>query len=438
MSEALQQDKAKKFSGQREVLPHRAAWSGIHRRFGFIALLPLLSLLLLPGCSAAQQQRDASQFELVESVPEETVLDQPAIRNTQEVWLQMLRSARFSIDIEQFYIANSSDGPLEAVIREVEAAAARGVRVRVLTENKFASVYPETLERLGRLSRVELRTIDITAILGDGVQHSKYFIVDDAEVFVGSQNWDWRALSQINELGVRVRDSLTSHAFAVVFAYDWALAGGADTAAAAEAAGAMPVSFPRTFSDDIGTPVISPVFSPRPLLPDGAQWDADAIISLIDGARDSVKLQVLSYGSYPPLEEALLRAASRGLRVSMLVSDWSLSSSKQKDLKRLQQITGITVKFTAIPVHSRGFIPFARVEHCKYLLVDDADAWIGTNNWSPEYFLFSRNAGFTIHSLELCALLQHKYAMSWDGPYATIVDPDTKYTARKRDDGGGK
>jgi phosphatidylserine/phosphatidylglycerophosphate/cardiolipin synthase-like enzyme len=342
------------------------------------------------------------------------------------------------MDIEQFYIANKIDDPLEAVIQEVEAAAARGVNVRVITEKKFSSVYPETLERLRKTPGVSLRTIDIAAILGDGVQHSKFFLVDDVEVFVGSQNWDWRALSQINELGLRVRDSISALAFAVLFDYDWALAGGADPATAAASAGAMPVAFPRTIVDLTGSCVISPVFSPRPLLPDNARWDAEAIVTLIDEARDSIKLQVLSYAGYPMLEDALLRAASRGLRVSVLVSDWSLSSSKQKDLKRLQMTNGITVKFTAIPELGAGFIPFARVEHCKYLLVDAADAWIGTNNWSDEYFLFSRNAGFMLHSPELCMLLHEKYAMSWDGPYATTIDPETRYTARKRDDGSGK
>ncbi|MFA6233986.1 MAG: phospholipase D-like domain-containing protein [Bacteroidota bacterium] len=399
--------------------------------------VPLL-LLVLPGCAQSQQQLSAPSIQLVESVPEETALDHPAISNTLEVWIEMLRSARQSIDIEQFYIANSRDGALEAVIREVEAAAARGVSVRVITEKKFASVYPETLERLGNDSRITLRTIDINAILGDGIQHAKFFIVDEFDVFVGSQNWDWRALAHINELGLRVRDSISARAFVTLFDYDWALAGGADPATAAATAGAMSDAFPLTISDRNGVHEITPVFSPRLLLPDGARWDADALAERIDRARDSVKLQVLSYGSYPLLEDALLRAAARGVHVSVLVSDWSLSSSKQKDLKRLQRTEGVTVKFTVIPEHSSGFISFARVEHCKYLLVDEADAWIGTNNWSPEYFLASRNAGFMLHSPSLCTVLLEKFAMSWDGPYAATIDPEIKYTARKRDDGGGK
>ncbi|MBE0646092.1 MAG: hypothetical protein IH600_18565 [Bacteroidetes bacterium] len=423
------------------LLPYTGTEASRQRaRFPLRVLCTIIMALFIafPGRGASQQNGPAELVELVESVPEETVLDHASIRNTTVVWIEMLRAAHHSIDIEQFYIANTPDGALEPVIREVEAAAARGVKVRVIAEKKFTSTYPETLERFRGAPGAEVRILDIAAILGDGVQHAKYFVVDDVDVFVGSQNWDWRALSHINELGLRVRDSVTAAAFVHLFAFDWALAGGMEMQQARQLAGSMPTAFPHILDCESGTHALTPVFSPRPLLPDGARWDGTALAALLDGARDSLKLQVLSYGSYPLLEDALLRAAARGVRVSLLVSDWSLSSSKQKDLKRLQRTPGVTVKFTAIPAHSSGFISFARVEHCKYLLVDADRAWVGTNNWSPDYFLFSRNAGFIMQSPSLCALLQQKYAMSWDGPYATTINPDTTYTARKRDDGDGK
>ncbi len=413
---------------------HRSAPGEGARRA--LATLLLAVVLSIPGVARAQPS--ASSIELVESVPEETPLDHHGIRNTAQVWIEMLRAARQSIDIEQFYLANTTDGALEPVIREVEAAAARGVRVRIIAEKKFSATYPETLNRLRTAPHTEVRLLDVLSILGSGVQHAKYFVVDEVDVFVGSQNWDWRALSHINELGVRVRDSISAVAFNRLFACDWALAGGMELPDALLAAGTIPDVFPRALDSAADSCTLAPVFSPRLLLPDGARWDADALVDLLDGAKDSVKLQVLSYGSYPLLEDALLRAAVRGVRVFVLVSDWSLSSSKQKDLKRLQSAEGITVRFTAIPEHSSGFISFARVEHCKYLLIDADRAWVGTNNWSPDYFVSSRNAGLILRCPRLTALLHQKYAMSWDGPFAKTIDPDTTYTARKRDDGSGK
>ena len=81
-------------------------------------------------------------------------------------------------------------------------AAARGVKVRLLAEDKFYATYPETLERLGALEGIELRRYDISERTG-GILHAKYFLVDGRELFVGSQNFDWRALEHIQELGVR-------------------------------------------------------------------------------------------------------------------------------------------------------------------------------------------------------------------------------------------
>ena len=235
-----------------------------------------------------------------------------------------------------------------------------------------------------------------------------------------------------------MRDSLAVDAFARLFAHDWALAGGASPAEAAEHAGPMPAVFPRDVTVEEERVELTPVFSPRGLLPKGAIWDATALAALIDEAQDSLKLQLLSIGTYEPLERALQEAAARGVRVSLLVSDWSLSRSRQNALKRLQQTDGITVRFTSIPEHSGGFISYARVEHPKYLLADADRAWLGTSNWSPDYFEASRNAGFILRSSRLAAQLHEKFMMSWDGPYATTIDPDVEYPNRRRDDGNGK
>lgn len=406
----------------------------------FLAAQP--KLIAQPNLAGQQggtaRGREGAAVELVESFPVETGLDHPAIRNTREVWMEMLRRARSSIDIEQFYIANAPGEALEEIIRVVEAAASRGVRVRVIGERKFSETYPETLARLAAAPGVEVRLIDLSNSESKGVMHAKYFIVDNADLFVGSQNWDWRALTHINEIGLRVRDSLAVDAFARLFAYDWALAGGAAAGEAAASAGPLPAVFPHEVTIEGERVELTPVFSPRGLLPEGAVWDATALAALIDNARDSLKLQLLSYGTYDPLEHALLGAAARGVRVSLLVSDWSLSRSRQKALKRLQQTEGITVRFTSIPEHSGGFISYARVEHCKYLLVDDNRAWVGTSNWSPDYFEASRNAGFVLRSTRLATLLHEKFALSWDGPHVTIIDPDVEYENRRRDDGSGK
>ncbi|HMA62032.1 MAG TPA: hypothetical protein VKP78_05215 [bacterium] len=74
---------------------------------------PLIIFLLL---SFLVGQIPGEKFEVVESIPSETNFDNPQIRNTTKVWLEMINSAQKTIDIEQFYIANKENSDLEKVI----------------------------------------------------------------------------------------------------------------------------------------------------------------------------------------------------------------------------------------------------------------------------------------------------------------------------------
>jgi len=408
-----------------------------------MAVLRVFPILLLLFTGTCRQEKPplvdvAPSIQLVESVPLETDLDDPTIPNTSGVWVEMIRDAVRSLDIAQFYIANREGEALEPVIDEIIRAAQRGVVVRVLAEKKFSTVYPETLERLDGTDGIDVRILDLKQVDG-GVLHAKYFIVDGRSLFVGSQNMDWRALSHINELGVRLTSVPVAAAFTRVFDYDWALAGGAspDDAENSSAGSTAYDGSPVEINDAVGKHMIVPVFSPRHLLPEGYGWDGDAIPALIRSAEDSLKLQVLSYSAFEEFDAELFAAAQRGVRISLLVSDWSLSPKRQEALKRMQRTENITVKISSIPEYSNGFISFARVEHCKYLLADAERAWIGTSNWSRDYFFSSRNAGLMLHSPALAAALHRKYARSWDGPYVSVMDTATTYTPRKRDDGSG-
>jgi phosphatidylserine/phosphatidylglycerophosphate/cardiolipin synthase-like enzyme len=400
--------------------------------------LVALALLFCVSCATEnEQQGSPASICLVETVPRETVLDSPDIPDVQGVWIEMIRGAKQTLDVAQFYIANEAGEALEPVIHEVIAAAARGVKVRILAEKKFENIYPETLELLRNTRGTEVRILDISPLTGRGVHHAKYFVIDGRTLFVGSQNWDWRALSHINELGVRISDLPVAAAFLHVFNFDWALSAGASVEDASKQTGSVRNAFPVVITDSLGRHEITPVFSPRDLLPQGALWDETAIKDLMRSAKDSLKLQVLSYRSYPSLENELIKAAQRGVRVSVLVSDWSLSEKQQNDLKTLQRMPRITVKISSIPDFSGGFISFARVEHCKYLIADTDQAWIGTSNWSRDYFHSSRNAGIILRSTPLVKLLQDKYNRSWSSPYVSVLDPEKEYISRNHADEGG-
>ncbi|HSG38423.1 MAG TPA: phospholipase D-like domain-containing protein [Thermoanaerobaculia bacterium] len=391
--------------------------------------LPVL-LLLLAAPAAAQQE----SIELVETFPVETTLDNPDLRDTWQVWTEMIDGARSSLDFAEFYASNEPGSRLEAIIQAVERAADRGVKVRFLGDAKFQKTYPDTLARLGKRKGIEVRTIDFSPLSG-GVLHAKYFVADGREVFVGSQNFDFRALEHIQELGVRVAEPAVGRAYTDIFETDWALAGGGDkTFRATPPAGGY--GFPARVGDGADAPAVSAVASPKGWLPAESLWDLPQLVKMIDEAKDTVRFQLLTYKTvgynkeyFDTLESALRRAAARGVKVQMIAANWSQRTGTIEGLQSLQAVPNIDVRLTTIPQWSGGFIPFARVTHAKYLVVDGRHAWVGTSNWERDYFFQSRNLGLVIDSPRIGERLDRYFASTWGSPYAADVDPCAKYPA---------
>jgi phosphatidylserine/phosphatidylglycerophosphate/cardiolipin synthase-like enzyme len=406
--------------------------------------LSILILLVWTGSPAPAQSASYPDFEIVESIPVETVLDNPDVRNTREVWLEMINGATRSLDIEQFYISNQAGEPLEEVLQAVIRAAERGVSVRILVDARMYKTYPESADLLGRQKNIQMRVIDYGRLAG-GVQHSKYFIVDTAEVFFGSQNFDWRALKHIHELGVRLRHPGALRIYEDIFNVDWRLAelSGSGTAVDRTAVEAelhaerypVPFHLPEEGNDTL---TFSPTCSPRGLIPDSTLWDETQIVRLIDAARSDVMCQFLTYSPvgreksyYAVLENALRRAAARGVKVKMIVSDWSKEHPIEEYLKSLSLLPNVEVKYSAIPDWSKGYVSFARVEHLKYLVIDSSSCWLGTANWEKSYFYTTRNVGVSVKNRKITQLLRRIFLKGWDGPYTELVKPDVEYRSRR-------
>ncbi len=402
-------------------------------------IIVLLPLLFVHG--AAQQQR----IELVESFPVETTLDNPAIRNTSEVWLEMINGARHSLDIEQFYISNKPGEPLEEIIVAIEAAARRGVKVRLIADARFQKTYPETIERLGKQTNITTRIIDYGKLAAKdgrpgGVQHAKFFLVDGEMIFLGSQNFDWRALKHIHELGIRLKHKEAVKFYRDVFELDWNLAVTNDPADLSAYLKKTSYNAPYLFVQNGDTVAVTPTASPTGFIPDETLWDEPHMIRVIDDARDAVYLQFLGYDTkgrdrseYRVLDDALRRAAARGVRVRLLVSDWEKGTPAEKALKELTRVPNIEVRFMVIPGWSGGYVSFARVQHCKFIVADASTFWLGTSNAEKSYFYSGRNLGIIVRSDRLAGTVADIFTKSWESKYAERVDPDVKYERRKRE-----
>jgi len=381
------------------------------------------------GTAAERTERADEAIALVESVPAGAMADDPAIANTDDTWRTMIASATSSIAIGEFYVAEKpGDAPyidrLAPVIDELARAVKRGVSVRFLIDAGFAKKYPGSADRLKTLG-ITVREFDASKSMG-GILHAKYLVVDAQLSYLGSANFDWRSLDHIHELGLRIRSARIAATLLSAFDADWAASGGERTP-------------PRAFGDPVvpelvaGEPVEA-LLSPKGYLADPRLWDLDRIVAAIDGAQRELRVQLLSFetvghdgAKFDVLDAALRRAAVRGVRVHVMLSNWQKAAKKIGAAQALARVPGIEVRFVNVPAAEGGFIPFARVVHAKYLVIDDSLVWLGTSNWGGDYFFKSRNVGVLVRSPRLAKQLIGVFEGLASGPLSEPVEPDKAY-----------
>ncbi|MDQ7821747.1 MAG: phospholipase D-like domain-containing protein [Candidatus Eremiobacteraeota bacterium] len=392
-------------------------------------LITLCLGMLLTAHGAAVWGQEAPALEIVESVPMETSLDIPEVRNTRAVWLSMLGGAKKTLDIEQFYFANKPGESLEAVINAIADAAERGVKVRIIAEEKFRKESQATADFLEKKPNVTWRWIKAFDHL-NGIQHGKFFIVDGKETFLGSQNFDWRALSHISEVGVRICHEGFARCATDLFEMDWT-----HTAAPAPTPRDRHYQVPFLMKDQGGQPLeFYPVFDPKGYIPDSALWEGRELLRLIKEAKKEIMVQVLTFspvargGEYwHELDSALREAATRKVEVRLIFSDWSTEYPEIDHIKSLALIPRVSIKLSTIPKWSGGFIPFARTQHGKYMIVDDEYSWVGSSNWEKDYFYNCRNLGIVMKGGSANRTLRKIFLTNWTGPYVRFVDVNRTY-----------
>jgi len=314
-------------------------------------------------------------------VPIEAELGLDETERTLPIWLDMIKNAQSSIEIECFYVSNKPGEPLDEVLSAIKKAANRGIKVRFLIDANMKKTYPEPLDKLNKLENIEVKAIGYFNQLG-GVMHAKYMIVDRKELFIGSQNFDWRAFKHIHEIEMRISNEQLVQMFGFIFDLDWEIAASNKMAPVESYFKQSSKSFlnsknPLVYEIEPGNSIeLYPTFSPKRLIYPGMAWDEDELVKLMNQAKSEILIQLLSYSVtdqndfYFTIDKNIRQAAIRGVKVKMILSDWSSSKSKLPYIKSLATIPNIEIHFSSILKWSNGFIPYARVEHCKFMKVE--------------------------------------------------------------------
>jgi phosphatidylserine/phosphatidylglycerophosphate/cardiolipin synthase-like enzyme len=432
-------------------LQSMGGWRESDARFGrggtlarFRWLLVVLGLLASGPLQARASSGGPPAFHIVESVPEATDYGDASTLRTASTWRAMIDGAQQRIDIAAFYLSDKPDGPLSPILDALRKKAGAGVRVRILVDQSFLKDNGDAVAKLRGVPGIVVRELPVHVLTG-GVLHAKYMVVDGKSVFVGSQNWDWRALDQIHEVGAWIVDSRLGQTFDAVFDFDWRLAADGDLPKAAIEAAEPPAFAPVTDSDPVRVDdadghalSIFPAFSPPSLMPRWVSWEQPELAHFIERTQHVLRIQVMTLsairqygpkGWWPALDTAIRDAAARGVEVRIIVADWALREPMRDYLKSLAALPHITIKFTRVPPAPEGFIPYARVEHAKYAVFDDRSAFIGTGNWEWSYFNNTVDASVFVQGSEAAQTLARIFDRDWNGPYATPLTLDSHESA---------
>ncbi|XP_028815865.1 phospholipase D3 [Denticeps clupeoides] len=406
----------------------------------------------------------------LESLPEgmEFPAGSPHLPAVSQAWLSLLSGANRSVEIAAFYftLTDSELGLQERsadqgkqVLEKLKHLGSQGVKLHIAVNSP--QTYDSDTEKLQKTG-AEVRTVDMQSATG-GVLHTKLWVVDRKHLYIGSANMDWRSLTQVKELGVSLENcSCLAQDASRIFGIYWDIG--------ARKNGSLPHFWPGRLSAVSSSkhPLVVKLngvparvylsSAPPSLSARGRSDDLTTILSVIADARLYVHVSVMDFLPFsqfttperywPPIDVALREAAcAQGVEVRLLVSCWNDSpGSMFVFLQSLQVLSQpplqckISIKVFEVPsTGAQKQIPFARVNHAKYMVTDRV-VYIGTSNWSENYFtktagvsLVVNQTGFEVVKGQKTAQsqLQEIFQRDWDSQFAHSLSADHAGRCRK-------
>lgn len=380
----------------------------------------------LPEETGGVNFTDQCSMALVESIPLYLRYEENATFGIplEQVWKDLISIASHRVEVVSFYwtltgedinVNSSTDTPGRDILEALGELPSRNVSVLVVTSVPTVKTNSTDLKIL-KQKGVQARSVEFGR-LTTGVLHTKFWIVDMKHVFIGSANMDWRALTQVKELGMVVYNcsSLAMDLHKIFESY-WVMG---------KPNSSLPQPWPAKYSTNINKQhpllvkednISSSLYiagSPPSFCPPSRTQDLEAILSTISEADKFVDIAVMEYFPttrfeksqkyWPFIDDAIKMAAfERKVKIRMLISCGRDSDPAM--LPFLQSLASmdyplhhisIQIKLYIVPVGNQSGIPYTRVNHNKYMVTDKV-AYIGTSNWVGDYFLTTAGVSLVI------------------------------------------
>lgn len=387
------------------------------------------------------------------------VLATSAPDNNYQTLLDAFSDAKKSIHVRIYQMTNPR------VVDALLKAKSRGVEVKIYLEGAPVGGIPDQERYL--LDRCDKAGIPVYFLGGKPKErvkpryrfdHSKYVIIDDAKVIIGTENYGRTGVPAINSFGnrgwmVHIENAAFVRQLRAVWDVDLALGDNGKSHVADI------VHIRDDATDPYGMPYRDPAFVPdtgtflrgryrnpvKPVLvndvvgmelvlsPDTCLNENSAIIGLIGRAKKDLYIEQNSVrrrwgkkgddndteGDVPNLAlQAVVAAARRGVRVRVLMdSTWY---NVQGDEDRDNDNTALWLNALAAKEHLDLVAKVINLEttglekiHAKGVIVDDAEVFVGSINWTENSFKGNREVGVVLSHPKVAGYYADLFRRDW-------------------------
>lgn len=314
-----------------------------------------------------------------------------------QCFIDEINQAKKSLHLE-FYIW-APGGDADRVGEALIAAAQRGVVCKVLLDSLgsndwFKSSWPMRFRSAGiqvgealpiQIGRFQFRRADLRL-------HRKIFVIDNSIVWTGSMNMvDPRSFKQDSGVGewvdamVRIEGPVASP-FELTFSFDWSV----DNPKITHFHQAAPAPIP------IEGKALAQEFSSGPVYRDDILYQV--LLSAIMDAREELTITTPYFGPDDGLIQALMAAAGRGVKVTLIVpklNDSTLVAWSSRSFYGDLMSAGVNIA----RFHG-GLL------HTKSLLIDKRIAIFGSVNFDQRSLRLNFEISLIVYNEEFCAKLE--------------------------------
>lgn len=361
----------------------------------------------------------------------------------------------------------------------LDNAAKRGVKIRIVQNGDWYSGEHPELDALvsENPDNIEVFVVKMTRWYGTGVMHQKVWIFDQEIAYLGSTNMDWKALTQVKELGIIIDNEPTLIQDLSNYFDTWIDLSQIETpetitffderfqverqvpawSSDIDATLSIPSPLKQASSFGIESPADinlnqerGEAFitgAPIELCTGGRSFDGDGILYTMQDAQEHISLSIMDFAPtsfynkstvwWGDLFNGIIQAVTtKNIHVRLLISYWassrpiidsylrSLETTAKASKADLYATSGLLeIKRFIIPGWNRTsglqakFPPFSRVNHTKYI-VTDRRINIGTSNLTWDYFYSTAGTSFNSNHAGLVTDLQAIFDRDWQSQYA--------------------